>query len=68
MGAKRTARKSLRQGEAVPTVNRLLRMTVGLFSSVTKRAVGMEAVKFGHVASIAFKLNQMKGGYKKWGL
>jgi hypothetical protein len=43
-------------------------MTVGLFSSVTKRAAGMEAVKFGHVASIAFKLNQMEGGDKKWGL
>ena len=30
------------KGEAVPTVNRLLRMTVGLFCSVTKRAAGME--------------------------
>ena len=28
-----TARKSLSQGEAVPTVNRLLRVTVGCFPS-----------------------------------
>jgi hypothetical protein len=36
MGAKRTARKSLHQGEAFPTVNRHLRVTVGSKSIATK--------------------------------
>ena len=49
-----TARKTLRQGKAVPTVNRLLRVTVGCFAIVTKPGCRNGAASWAEWSGVPF--------------